>query len=177
MKEKITFEETLAKEIIAKFDLPISNLSKWRFRGFIPPQYFEPQSETVKDNDSMYPKILEILTYKEIALTKFRTFNKRPQRASDLISERYRMSVDEKTLFITEVAELRNLLMKCAKVFDEKNIKAVVKDMRIHHTHIFPQRLLGSMNQNYFNLAKFDKIEIQDIKTNLMLLHNRLLLQ
>ena len=177
MKEKITFDETTANEIIERFNLPKSNLAKWKFRGHIPPQYFEKQSEEIKQNDSMYPKILEILTYKEIALTKFRTFNKRPQRASDLISERFRMSIDEKTLFVTEVTEIRNTLIKCAKIFDEKNIKTIIKDMRIHHTYVLPQTLLSSIHQNYFNLNKFDKIEINEMKQKILVLHNKLLLQ
>jgi hypothetical protein len=170
----VELDTELAKKIIEKKGLPISNLAKWKFRKEIPSKYFETQSPEIGKSDVIYPKIVEILGFKEVAGTKFRTFAKRPQRVAELISETKRMTEEEKLLFFTEISEMRNALARLIKVFNETNIKAIMKDMRFHHSHIFPARLLSAIHQSYFNLDRFDKNEIAGMKSEIALLYNRL---
>lgn len=63
--------------------------------------------------------------------------------------------------------------MKYVKVQNEANIKDLMKDLRLKHTHIFSQIIRSRIATGYFSL---DKQEKEGMKTKLILLYNRLLL-
>ena len=139
------------------------------------------KSEPIKEHDSLYPKILEIMQFNEISATKFRTFNERPQRAADYVSGRFRMKEDEKILFITEISELRNLLMKAFTKLDDTTIQKIMDDKRFKHSKFISKIIRSRLSQRKLNLMQNTKLfqnnkEKEELKTILILLYNRLLL-
>lgn len=174
MKEKIAFTEELAKEIIERENLPAQYLAKWKLRGNIPSQYFEKKAELVPENDSLYPKLVAILGYKEIAPTKFRTFADRPQKAADVVQGRFRMTTDEKVLFMTEITEIRNLLFQCHKTPNLKNFRELFNDKRVHHTHLIEQNIRQQITKGTFDKNFLSKTELLTLQNMIINFHNRL---
>jgi len=165
------FDEETAKTIIAKFNLDKKTLKVWRTRKKIPDRYFDPEydhSEGLKDHDTEYQKFIEILGFKEIASTKFRSLG---QKGADIQRKKDRMTEQERIGFKTEVTELRNKLRAFMDAPGERTIKPILTEGRFHPTILFSKQIQNKVNQGRTLLTTAEK---QELKVQAMSLYNRL---
>lgn len=172
MKEKIEFNEEMAREIIKKFGLDEKTLRVWKTRGSIPKQYFDPNfdtSERLKDHDSEYQKFIKILNDERIAKTKFRCMGK---KGNDVAREKDRMTENERIAFKTEIVEIRNSLSKCIKFTSVNNLIEMSKDSRLHPTKIITPPLYSRVKNCLTFGSDLTQQEKNDIRYRIMSFYN-----
>ena len=167
------FDPNLAAEIAEKFGVDEVTVRVWKSRGKIPGKYFDAdfdKSERLSDNDQDYQKIKAILNMPEIAKTKFRSLE---GKGADVARGKDRMTKEEKTTFVTEITEIRNIFRTAIDVMTMTAVKAALADIRVHPTKIITTKLYQLVTDDRGRRMLYDS-EKQQIKLYLSAFYNKI---
>jgi len=163
------FDEATAKKLQEQHGLSAQTIKVWRHRGAIPDKYAQENyrlPQAAKE-DATAQKIRAIMSLKEIAHTNFRAFEKHPNytdgrsRAAD-VKKGVALEEREKTAFIAECAELRNLLSAAINVPTTSKLRLALRDKRVHASNVLGAALTRKALQEggSAELASWEKKEV-----------------
>lgn len=130
------FEPNLAREIIQAYNLRQGLFKLWKHRGLIPDKYAKGyESVVVAPESSTTQKLRSVLSMREIAHTKFRSFGNHPnyQNAHNRAVDVVKGSLFTKAEVLgikQEITEIRNLC-RMANRGGDNAIKKLLTDVRV----------------------------------------------
>lgn len=160
-KIKVEYSDEVADICIKRHGLRAEVKKVWKSRGHIPGAYLDEdfkEADKVSDRDPVVQKILEILNFEEIAVTKFRALG---LKGTDISRGKSTLSEEEKIALLAEVSEIRSKISKAMSVPTDSNLLLALTDARIHASKIIDKKKYLRLSQKKSLITQFEKNEIK----------------